>query len=160
MTTTDTPAPHTLTTVAIQTAHQWTFTDRYTGQTRTVTCMAGCTANHATDEGAELYPEDVTCSIDSTSASLPVSEGSKKPEDFDILRYTVLCDPFSPILAQRLPHVCLDIVDGFSIENMGPDELALVIDVLQDRVNALRNTHTQLASIRVEHLTRTADGSR
>lgn len=133
----------------------WSFIDRDSGKPVTMTCMVGCTTDHSSDEGREIFPQDAYCRTYRNGVDLPVTNGANAPESYNLLAFDINVSPFSDNLARRLPHSSVQLVDDdFWIEDMGPDELATVIDALQARVDALREGHARLVEVRAEYMRR------
>jgi len=133
---------------------RFTFTNRLTGEEVTVRCMDGCTLDHNADTETPSYPADVYCHIFGDDATLPVDgplcEGNG-PEEFRVLGWHIDVTPFSSQIVQRQPVVTVEVLDDHCIEDLDPDGLTDVIDVLQARVDSLRNAHTQLVELRAAY---------
>ncbi|MGW6583407.1 DUF6907 domain-containing protein [Streptomyces globisporus] len=128
----------------------WTFTDRDTGQLRTVTCLTGCASDHTTDIATPTFADDIWCQTDRTDITLPIDQ-NRKVEEFKILGITLNVRPFDEKLSQRLPHASVEVIDDCWIEDLDPDALALVIGTLESRLDVLRDSHTQLIKLRAEY---------
>lgn len=132
----------------------WAFTSKVTGEMVTFTCMPGCTIDHASDADTPVHPEGVYCLTDQAAIELPLFGPlceSKSPEVFRVLNWQMGVDPFSAKIAERLPHVDLEVIDEHWIEGLDPDALALVIGQLQAQVDSLRAAHAQLVRVRADY---------
>ncbi|MEU8713587.1 hypothetical protein [Streptomyces sp. NPDC048663] len=139
----------------------WMFLDSESGDPRSFTCMPGCVIRHDTvHEGRKWDPAEVKCwTRPNGSPRLPV-ESEDGFEDVAILSARIQTSPFAPSMSARLPHVVLDVVeDDYSIGGLDPDGLAVVIDTLAERLEALRRTRAELVRLRAPHVGRiAADG--
>lgn len=131
----------------------WTFINRHTGEPVTVTCMRGCTINHSHVIETPSFPEDIFCWTTREDVTLPVNTGGA-PEEFRILGTVLKVEPFSPILAQRLPYAVVEMVDDHFVEALDPDCLATVINTLAERLQTMRETHARLVTVRAEYRNR------
>lgn len=132
----------------------WSFVNRHTGRPQTVTCMAGCTRDHSSDEGSPAAPEDIWCWFWSDPLTLPVNENGE-PEEFKVLDTVVKVEPWSPKIAERLPYAVIELVDDHFIDGLDPDGLATVIRTLSDRLEQMRETHARLVAVRSDYMSRT-----
>jgi hypothetical protein len=138
------------------TPRTWSFIDRRTGETRTVTCLDGCTLDHSHEEGREAFLEDIWCWFWDESLTLPVNENGR-PEEFRVLSTVVKVEPWSATVAQRLPFAVIELVDDRFIDGLDPDGLETVINTLSARVEQMRETHARLVEIRAEYRRRRGD---
>ncbi|MFB6873725.1 DUF6907 domain-containing protein [Streptomyces sp. NPDC056323] len=129
----------------------WSFTDRTTGQSRQVTCMRGCTADHSREMQIPTHPDDIWCQAVSESVTLPVNE-SGTPENVRVLGSTLNVMPFSTTIAYRLPHVSIEVMQDAWIEGLDPDGLVTVIGTLEERVKQLRRAHAELVRVRGDYM--------
>ncbi|GGY27479.1 DUF6907 domain-containing protein [Streptomyces djakartensis] len=137
----------------------WTFTNRETGEPTTVTCMLGCTLDHAQDIATPTHPEDISCQADGPELHLPVMGSlceSGRTENLSVLGFRLQVNPFAPTLAERLPHLLVEVVDEQWIEGLDPDTLAMVIGQLQSQLERLRVAQVQLGAARDEYRRRSA----
>lgn len=133
----------------------WTFTHHFSGQPVTVTCMLGCDGSHENDIATPTNPVDISCwSTDDVGGDLPVDANTGTSQAYDILKSRIAVDPFSDSICERLPHAVVEILDEHYIAPLDPDALAGVIDLLAERVEALRKTHAQLVRTRAEYIGR------
>ncbi|MCW2899515.1 MAG: hypothetical protein JWO67_1780 [Streptosporangiaceae bacterium] len=133
----------------------WTFTNRYTDRPTTVTCMTGCVIDHSDNIATPTFPEDVWCQTLSEDVSLPINSNGK-PEEYRVLGSEIRVIPFSEIIAERLPHVTIEMVDEHIIEGLDPDGLATVIRTLSERIDSLKDRQAQLAQVRADYVRRQA----
>lgn len=134
-------------------ARTWSFTNRHTGEPQTVTCLAGCTVNHASDVATPTYPEDIWCWTLPQDMTLPVNTDGR-PEEFRVLSTVIKVEPYSPRVAQRLPYATIELVDDHFVEGLDPDGLETVINTLAARLDQMRETHAKLVRVRAEYLSR------
>jgi len=142
-------APH-----RADTPRTWTFTNKETRQSTTVTCMPGCTLDHAQANETPTHPHDIYCQMDGTAAELPLYGPlceTSGPEDFRVLAWQINVNPFSGKIAQRLPHVNIEAIDDHWIEVLDPDALASVIGHVQKQVDSLRTAHAELVRVRADY---------
>lgn len=132
----------------------WSFIDRRTGELVEYTCMQGCTLDHSSDRKSPTVREDIWCWFWADGLTLPVNENGK-PEEFRVLSAVVKVEPWSPVIAQRLPYAVIELVDEHYIDGLDPDGLETVIGTLADRLEQMRATHRQLVKARAEWMTRT-----
>jgi hypothetical protein len=137
------------------TPRTWSFIDRRTGETRTVTCLDGCTLNHSSEVGREVFPEDVWCWFWDEALTLPVNENGQ-PEEFRVLSTVVKVEPWAPEVAHRLPFAVIELVDDHFIDGLDPDGLETVINTLAGRVEQMRETHRRLVETRAAYRARLA----
>ena len=154
MTLLDSPAPVAATSATSDASPRtWTFTDRHTGQRVTITCMAGCQADHSRDIATPTDPDDIWCYSARKDVFLPVNtDGS--PEQIRVLSTTTNVMPFASVMAYRLPHVSVELMQDSWIEGLDPDGLETVINTLAERVAAMREAHAQLVATRAEYRAR------
>lgn len=132
---------------AVVAPRTWTFTDRATGEVTAVTCMPGCVEDH----GGENFAADICCyTSDGKAATLPIDDGAV--EDRRVLGVGIRCTPYGGPMAARVPHAVVELVEDRYIEDLDPDGLAVLIDTLQDRVEALRAAHAELVSVRAGYM--------
>jgi len=141
-------------TVPPATPPTWSFINRHTGQPEKVTCLTGCTRDHARDMGRDIFPEDVWCWFWSDPLTLPVNENGT-PEEFKILDTVIKVEPWSATIAHRLPFAVIELVDDHFIDGLDPDGLETVINTLAGRLEQMRETHRQLVEVRNEYRART-----
>jgi hypothetical protein len=115
--------------------------------------MTGCTINHASEVGREVYPEDVWCWTWDEHLTLPVNENGT-PEEFRVLSTAIKVEPWSPTIAQRLPFAVIELVDDHFIDGLDPDGLETVINTLAARLEEMRGTHRRLVEVREEYMRR------
>lgn len=153
----DQPIPLALTEAAQQAStgepRTWSFINRYTGQTMTVTCMQDCSLNHGREIGRSCFPEDIWCWTTPDPLTLPVNENGT-PEEYRVLDTVIKVEPWSPLLAQRLPYAVVELVDDHYIEGLDPDGLDTVINTLAHRLDQMRATRQRLVEIRAEYVGR------
>jgi hypothetical protein len=132
-----------------------TFTSAFTGQEVTLTCMPGCTTDHAKFDSTPAHPEDICCNIAGTAGELqlygPLCETSG-PEDFRFLDWQIDVRPFSRRPAERLPFAVIEAFDEHVVEYLDPDALEMLIGHVQERVDSLRKAHAQLIEVRASYL--------
>lgn len=133
----------------------WTFTNRYTGEPTSFTCMDGCTIDHSRDFETPTFPEDVFCWSAVERVTLPVNENGK-PEEYSVLGTILKVEPFSPKIAERLPYATVELVDDHFVENLDPDGFETVINTLAERLEAMRATHRRLVDTRNAYRARQA----
>lgn len=131
----------------------WTFINRHDDQPVIVTCMQGCTINHASDIETPSFPEDIFCWSARQDVTLPVNADGEA-EEFCILGTVLKVEPFSPIVAERLPYATIELVDDHFVEGLDPDGLETVIRTLAERLETMRATHAQLVAVRAEYRNR------
>lgn len=132
----------------------WTFTNAVTGSPVTVTCMQGCTLGHTQDIATPTYPVDIYCLTDTDGdATLPIDPNTGTVENLTVLTARIEVDPFSQVVAHRLPHAVVEIIEENYIA-VDPDGLMSVINTLAGRLDAMRRTHAELVRIRAEYLGR------
>lgn len=129
----------------------WSFIDRSTGRRRQVTCMLGCTVDHSLDVQMPVDPDDIWCQSNGGDVTLPIND-SGTPEHVRVLSSTLNVMPFSKTIALRLPHASIEVMQDAWIEGLDPDGLATVIGTLEERVEQLRQAHTELVRVRAEYL--------
>lgn len=131
----------------------WTFINMHTDEPVTVRCMPGCEADHSDMLAGPRDPEDFWCFTNSTNATLPVNVDGD-PEHFRILTVMTSTIPFSPVIANRVPHAAIEVLDDHWIDSLDPDGLETVINTLAARVTALRAVHTHLVQVRAQYMGR------
>jgi hypothetical protein len=131
----------------------WTFVDRETGKPRTITCLAGCRIDHGSDIASPTFPGDIWCETPREDVYLPVNTNGT-PEEFRVLGVSVKVQPFSNVMAERLPFACIEMVDDHWIEPLDPDGLETVIRTLAERLDDLREAHALLVRTRAEYRAR------
>ncbi|WP_060880214.1 DUF6907 domain-containing protein [Streptomyces scabiei] len=158
-TATPTPAEQRDTTPALP--RTFTITSKDTQEKLTFTCMPGCTVAHdVIDASRPTAPDDVCCLGDNNGeVSLPF-EGVTVPKESYVLRAYLRVAPFAPSMAERLPHVMIEVVEDEYVQHLDPDSLAVVIGVLDERLVALRRTHAELVQVRAEVLGRTVQAAK
>ncbi|RSS53026.1 DUF6907 domain-containing protein [Streptomyces sp. WAC01280] len=129
----------------------WTFTDRETGEEKTFTCMVGCTDDHSEIREGVAVADDVWCLKSMGELTLPINEHGQ-PEELSVLRATMNVDPFDRRMAQRLPHIDLEVMDGAFIEGLDPDGFETVINSLQHRLDQLRAMRADLVATRAAYI--------
>lgn len=137
------------------TPRTWTFINRRTDEPQTVTCMDGCTLDHASDIETPTFPEDIWCWTTAEALTLPVNTNGR-PEEFRVLSTVIKVEPHSPTIAQRLPYAVVELVDDHFVEGLDPDGLETVINTLAARLDQMRATHRQLIQVRAEYMGRRA----
>ncbi|WP_326729741.1 DUF6907 domain-containing protein [Streptomyces phaeochromogenes] len=134
----------------------WTFTNSETGRPVTVTCMQGCTDDHTQDIATPTHPIDIACWSDQDGdTTLPIDPNTGTVEDLAVLATRIQVDPFSQVVAHRLPYACVEIVQENYIA-VDPDGLLSVINTLAGRLHAMRRTHADLVRVRAEYVEREA----
>lgn len=128
----------------------WSFTDRSTGRLMSVTCLQGCELDHDRESATPIDPDDVWCQSFHKVVTLPINENGT-PEEFRVLSITTNVLPFSKTLAYRLPHVSIEVIDDCWIEGLDPDGLETVINTLAERLDAMRQAHSDLVRARAEY---------
>lgn len=128
----------------------WSFIDRHTGEPMTMTCMDGCTLDHAYEQGRDVFPEDLWCWTTPEAMTLPVNTNGR-PEEFRVLSTVIKVEPHSTTIAQRLPYATIELVDDHFIEGLDPDGLETVINTLAGRLEQMRATHRRLVEVRAEY---------
>lgn len=138
----------------------WTFTNADTGKPVTVTCMRGCTTDHTADMATPTSPDDISCYTDGPEITLPVvgTEDTSRNggRDFTVLGFRMSVMPLSSTIAERLPHLNIEVFEDLWLEGLDPDALATVIRQLGDQVARLRVAHAQLCDVRDEYRRRSA----
>lgn len=128
----------------------WSFTSRDDGKQVTVICMPGCRSDHSNEMATPTHPDDIWCQAHGDNVFLPVNENGT-PEEVRVLGMTLNVRPFDKMLAQRLPHVDIEVMEDCWIEGLGPDELETVIRTLSERVDAMRELHGRLVETRAAY---------
>lgn len=130
----------------------WSFINRHSGAVAWVTCMPGCTNDHTLDWETPTFPEDVWCETDEStvSAYLPMNTG-REIDEMRVLGVALRVNPFSEVIAERLPHADLAVSDDRVIEGLDPDGLETVINTIAARLEHLREAHARLVTLRVEY---------
>lgn len=146
---------HATASAASVTPRTWSFINRHDGKPMTVTCMQGCTIDHSSDIATPTYPEDIWCWTHREDVTLPVNADGK-PEEFRVLGTILKVEPFSPVLAQRLPYAVVEMVDDHFVEGLDPDGLETVINTLAGRLEQMRSMHARLVRVRDEYRGRQA----
>ncbi|MEU5976353.1 hypothetical protein [Streptomyces sp. NPDC047315] len=114
-------------------------------------CLPGCVVDHDVAPGVSTAPEDVWCSRPLGAASLPINaEGA--PEEALLFGLSIDIVPFSSRLAERLPHVCVQVVADQWIEALDPDGFATVIRTVEERLDAMRAAHAELVRVRAAYV--------
>jgi hypothetical protein len=133
----------------------WTFTSTVTGEPVTVTCLPGCTRDHALDIATPTHPQDIYCWTDKADdVTLPVE--SVGVYERRILSTRLEVHPFSTAVAERLPCAVVEVIEEYWIGGLDPEALELVIDTLAERVDAMRRAHAELVAARAEYRRRLA----
>ncbi|WP_406457052.1 hypothetical protein OH768_24785 [Streptomyces sp. NBC_01622] len=133
----------------------FTYTHYFTGEQATYTCTPWCYGGHTSDMASPTNPVDIVCwSPDDIGGNLPVDANTGTSQTYDILKSRIAVEPFSDSICERLPHAVVEILDEHYIAPLDPDALAGVIDLLAERVEALRKTHAQLVRTRAEYIAR------
>ncbi|MFF4536575.1 DUF6907 domain-containing protein [Streptomyces aureus] len=135
------------------TPRTWAFINRYTGQPQAITCMQGCTMNHAPDMATPTAPEDIWCWAYPEDVTLPVNENGEL-EEFRVLSTIIKVEPWSAKLGERIPFAVVELVDDHYVDGLDPDGLATVIRTLSERLDQMRETHARLVAIRSEYMSR------
>ena len=78
--------------------------------------------------------------------------GTGTPEEYRVLSYTMNMRPYANVVAQRIAHVSVELIDDHWVENLDPDGLAMVINTLAERLDGLREAHTRLIEVRAQYL--------
>ncbi|TKA13206.1 DUF6907 domain-containing protein [Actinacidiphila oryziradicis] len=133
----------------------WTFTNRNTGKPTTFTCMTGCIIDHSDNIARPTFAEDVWCQTPRENVTLPLNTNGH-PEEFRVLGSEIRVMPFSATIAERLPHVTIEMIDDHYIEGLDPDGLATVIRTLAERLDSLKDRHAQLVQVRADYQRRQA----
>lgn len=133
----------------------WTFINRHNDQPVTVTCMDGCTLDHASDIATPTSPEDIWCWTLPEDMTLPVNTNGY-PEEFRVLSTVIKVEPWSEKIAERLPYATIELVDDHFVEGLDPDGLETVINTLAARLEQMRETHRRLVAVRAEYMGRQA----
>ncbi|MFE8944530.1 DUF6907 domain-containing protein [Streptomyces sp. NPDC007856] len=135
----------------------WSFTDRETGEPRTITCLQGCTSDHTGDIATPSYTLDVYCwnTDGSTSETLPI-DGAGQDEDYRILDTVIAHEPFSDNPARRAPHAVVEVIDEHYIGDLDEHGLQGVIDTFERRLAVMRLRRAELARIRADYFARQA----
>lgn len=131
----------------------WSFIDRRTGEVVTYSCMEGCTLDHSREVGRPVFPEDLWCWTPPEAMTLPVNTNGQ-PEEFAVLSTVIKVEPYSPMIAQRLPYATIELVDDHFIDGLDPDGLETVINTLAGRLEQMRAIHRRLIAIRAEYRSR------
>ncbi|KWT62864.1 hypothetical protein ADL21_06365 [Streptomyces albus subsp. albus] len=136
--------------IAPEQPRTWTFTNAVTHEVMLMTCLPGCQADHEYDKRTPTHPEDIWCRVYGREMTLPVDSGHG-PEERPVLAVDMNVRPFSPLLAERVPHASVEVMDQDCIENLAPEGLAHVIDTLAAQVDRMREAHTQLVQLRAHY---------
>lgn len=136
----------------------WTVADSDTGMPLTVTCMSGCHGFHLEAAAGTATAEDICCAQydKANTTELPIGCGSNKYDAWSTLSVEIKSQPFHPDEARRTPLAAIEVTEDHYIEDLDPNELAVVIDKLDQRVAAMRIRHAQFTQIYNEHLGRQA----
>lgn len=129
----------------------WTFINRCTGETMSYRCMQNCSIDHSRDVGREVFPEDLWCWTYPEALTLPVNTNGT-PEEYRVLDTIIKVEPYSPLVAQRLPYAVVELVEDHFIEGLDPDGYETVINTLQERLDQMRAKHAQLVAIRAAYM--------
>lgn len=140
-------------TVAPSAPRTWSFINRHTAEPVTITCMQGCTLDHAHEQGRDVFPEDIWCWTTPDAMTLPVNV-DRRAEEYRVLSTVIKVEPWSAKMAQRLPYATIELVDDHFIEGLDPDGLETVINTLADRLDQMRATHARLVEVRTEYRAR------
>lgn len=133
----------------------WTFTHYFTGEETAYTCTPWCYGGHTSDMASPTNPVDIVCwTPDDIGGNLPVDANTGTSQTYDILKSRIAVEPYSDSICERLPHAVIEIIDEHYIAPLDPDALAGVIDLLSERVEALRKTHADLVHARAEYIGR------
>lgn len=141
------PSARTRETLPAPAPRTWSFIDRTNGKLQEVTCLQGCTADHAMDMETPTHPEDIWCVTKSEDVYLPVNN-TGEIEQFRVLTAFIRQEPFSQHLHERVPHAQVEIVDDHFMESLDPDGLATVILTLEGQLARFRDVHAQLTALR------------
>ncbi|MFK0151163.1 DUF6907 domain-containing protein [Streptomyces sp. NPDC090493] len=143
------------TTAPAEAPRTWQYTNRFSGERGSVTCMTGCRFDHA-DDDTPTAPEDIYCwsEPNRSDASVPVDPDKGRPENFSVLSGYIAVTPFGSQIAERLPHAVVEILDQHYVTPLDPDALASFIDLLASRVDGLRAVHAELVRTRAEYVGR------
>lgn len=136
----------------------WIVADRKTGMPLKGACLAGCHGLHFELNGGTADADDVVC-VDfdqANSTELPIGCGSTDGQDWATLSVLIKSYPVHPDEEKRIPHAAVEVTEDHYIENLDDAGLAIVIDKLQQRVDAMRVRHAELVRARNEYLGRQA----
>ncbi|MFG3586579.1 DUF6907 domain-containing protein [Streptomyces sp. NPDC047990] len=136
----------------------WTIADSQTGMPLNGVCMVGCHGGHLELGSGRGTAEEVLCTQydQANSTELPISCGSDDGEDWATLSVEIKSYPVHPDEEKRIPLAAIEVTEDHYIEDLDPDGLAVVIDKLQQRVNAMHIRHAELIRARNEYLGRQA----
>ncbi|MFJ9340227.1 DUF6907 domain-containing protein [Streptomyces sp. NPDC101733] len=138
--------------VAEQAPRRWSFVDRHTGYRHEVTCLPGCVVPHDTEMSRGALAEDVWCmTAETDDVWLPVSTGGQPATEVRLLDANIRQDPFDSVMAKRVPHAVVEIMEDSFIEPLDPDGLATVILALEDKLKQMRAVHAQLVELRAQN---------
>lgn len=136
----------------------WIVADSKTGMPLKGACLAGCHGLHFELSSGTADADDVVC-VDfdqANSTELPIGCGSADGQDWATLSVLIRSYPVHPDEEKRIPHAAVEVTEDHYIENLDDDGLAIVIDKLQQRVDAMRIRHAELVRARNEYLGRQA----
>ncbi|MET7688014.1 hypothetical protein ABZT06_08535 [Streptomyces sp. NPDC005483] len=117
--------------------------------------MDGCTLDHSREAGQPHFREDVWCWTPSEALTLSVN-ASGVAEEFAILSTLIKVEPWSPTVSHRLPYAVVELVDDHFIDGLDPDGYETLINTLQARLDAMRETQRRLVEIRAAYRARVA----
>lgn len=138
--------------------HTWTIADRKTGMPLKVTCMSGCHRLHFEAAAGMAEAEDICCAQydRANTTELQIGCGDDSIGDWATLSVEIKSMPHHPDEAKRIPTAAIEVTEDHYIEDLDPDQLAIVIDKLDKRVAAMRIRHAEYVRIRDEYLGRAA----
>jgi hypothetical protein len=110
-----------------------------------VTCMRGCTLDHAQDREQHVFPQDIWCQRTGESLVLNLIEHGKAAEPFEVLRPSLDARPYAR------EAIAIQVTDDVWTEAMNPGEFAEFITGLAAHLDHLRDMHAALVEAVAEH---------
>lgn len=131
----------------------WTVANSVTGLPIHVTCMRGCIGFHPEEASGAGLPADISCVQydQANTTELQIGCGAEHFGEVSTLSVEIKSNPVHPDPAKREPLAAIEVMEDHYIEDLDPDELAVVIDRLDQRVAAMRIRHAELVRIRAEY---------
>jgi hypothetical protein len=136
----------------------WVVADKKTGMPLKSACMPGCHGFHFEFNSGTADADDIQCTDydQANSVELPIGCGSADGQGWATLSVEIKSFPVHPDEEKRIPHAAISVTEDHYIENLDDAGLALVIEKLQQRVDAMRIRHVELVRARNEYLGRQA----
>ena len=116
-------------------------------------CPAWCTADHRADLLSNL--DDLIHHGPEVAVEIPVVEHWEDGEPVTYQAPALIArlhvDPYSTNPRRNRPFATLEVMEDVTADELGPDDLAAIIEQFRAHVNRLVAVHTQLVAAVAEH---------